>query len=100
MTSWHCSREHRAQPEPDAATALVEVVEMTAKDEPQDGLLLAMRDLGHDPVVSAMNGSTGYMEATCNRCSKRSWGWYFARSGSYRIDIDGPAVKTPCIGIP
>jgi hypothetical protein len=84
----------------EAPAAVVEGVGMTAKDEPQDGLLLAMRDLGHDPVVSAMNGNTGYMEATCNRCNKRSWGWYFARSGSYRIDVDGPAVKTPCIGIP
>jgi hypothetical protein len=69
---------------------------MTQKEEPEDGLILAMRDQGHAPTLTAMNGQTGYIEATCDRCKKRGWGWYFARSGNRRLDLDGPAMKAPC----
>ena len=69
---------------------------MTHAEEPTDGLILAMRERGHDPAITALNGQTGYIEATCSRCSKRAWGWYFPRSGSHRIDVDGPAMKAPC----
>lgn len=81
------------------ARAVVEAMtpkEMTKHEEPTDGLILAMRDRGHDPFISQLNGQTGYIEARCSRCNARGWGWYFVQSGSHREDMDGPGVTAPC----
>jgi hypothetical protein len=71
--------------------------ERQQNEEPEDGLIAVMREQGHEPAITALNGNTGYIEATCTRCTKRAWGWYFARSGTVRADMDGPGVTEPCL---
>jgi hypothetical protein len=88
--------KHKLITQPNSDTRSDPQGRMTQSEEPTDGLILAMRERGHDPAMTAMNGRTGYIEATCTHCNKRAWGWYFARSGSARIDVDGPGVEAPC----
>jgi hypothetical protein len=61
-----------------------------------DGMLRVIREMGHEPALTAHNEMTGYLEARCSRCNARGWGWYFANTPMRRADMEGPALMNRC----
>jgi hypothetical protein len=62
----------------------------------EEELLKAFIALGHNPVLTAHNEMTGYLEARCTACNARGWGWYFGGNPMRPSDLEGPGVTTPC----